>query len=144
MLFDDNNFDVNMSIFMPEIKFNRNSNILEPMEGFLRGNMFRDLYDPYKNLTYFKLVPKTEKEKALYKIMALSFAINDLNLYLDLHPDNKEAFDLFKKYVEDKKACTKEYTKNYGPLTVTKATGSKFNWLDAPWPWDSMGGSMYV
>ena len=143
MLFEDNNYDVNMSLFMPEIKFNRNTNILDPMEGFLRGNMFKDLYDPYKNLTYYKLVPKTEKEKALYKIMALSFAINDLNLYLDLHPDNKEALDLFKKYVEEKRECTKEYTKTYGPLTVTKVTGSKFNWIDSPWPWD-MGGSMYV
>ena len=37
MLFEDNNFDVNMSLFIPDLKFNRDTNILEPMEGFLRG-----------------------------------------------------------------------------------------------------------
>ncbi len=144
MLFEDNNFDVNMSLFIPDLKFSRDSNILEPMEGFLRGNMFRNEYKPYKNLTYYKLNPKNEKEKMLYKIMALSFAINDLNLYLDLHPDNKETFDLFKKYIQDKKVLVKEYAKNYGPLTLDKTTGSKYNWIDSPWPWDGMGGSMYV
>ena len=143
MLFEDNNFDINMSLFIPDLKYNRNNNILEPMEGFLRGNMFRNEYKPYKNLTYYKLSPKTEKEKYLYKLMALTFAINDLNLYLDLHPDNKEVFDLFKKYIEDKKVLIKEYNKNYGPTTINKTTGTKYNWIDSPWPWD-LGGSMYV
>lgn len=144
MLFEDNVFDVNLSLFMPDIDFNRDSNILEPMEGFLRGNMFKDEYVPYKNLTYFKLNPTCEKEKMLYKIMALSFAINDLNLYLDLHPDKKYVFDLFKKYVQEKEILCKEYEKSYGPLELTGTTGPKFNWLDSPWPWENKGGSMYV
>ncbi len=143
MLFEDNNFDINMSLLMPDI-FTRESNILEPMEGFLKGNMFRNEYKPYKNLTYFKLNPKTEQEKALYKIMALAFALNDLNLYLDLHPDNKEALQLFKKYAEERRDLVKNYTKMYGPLTVTKTSGTKFDWIDSPWPWDNLGGSMYV
>ena len=143
MLFEDNNFDINMSLLMPDV-FSRESNILEPMEGFLRGNMFRNEYKPYKNLTYFKLNPKNEEEKALYKIMAYAFALNDLNLYLDLHPDNKEAYQLFKKYAEERRELVKSYTKMYGPLTVTKTSGSKFNWIDSPWPWDNGGGSMYV
>ncbi len=141
MLFEDNDFDVNISLFVPDVDF---SNILEPMEGFLRGNMFRDEYEPYKNLTYFKLTPANEQEKKLYEIMALSFAINDLNLYLDLHPDRKDLFQLFKKYVQDKDRLCEEYTKTYGPLDVDEATGLKFNWINSPWPWDNRGGSMYV
>lgn len=144
MLFEDNDFDINMAFFIPDVDFGRDSNILNPMEGFLRGNMFKDEYEPYKNLTYFKLEPKTEQEKKLYKIMALSFAINDLNLYLDLHPDKKEVFDLFKKYVEEKDCLCKEYTKVYGPLEINETTGMKFNWIDSPWPWENKGGSMYV
>ena len=76
--------------------------------------------------------------------MALSFAINDLNLYLDLHPENKEMFNLFKKYVEEKELLCKEYEKIYGPLEITGDKGMKYNWLDSPWPWDNKGGSMYV
>lgn len=144
MLFEDNMFDVNLSLFMPDVDFSRDNKILEPMEGFLRGNMFKDEYVPYKNLTYFKLNPSSEKEKILYKVMALSFAINDLNLYLDLHPDKKDVFDLFKKYSQEKEKLCNEYEKFYGPLELTGATGSKFDWIDSPWPWENKGGSMYV
>ena len=51
MLFEDNMFDVNLSLFMPDVDFSRDNKILEPTEGFLRGNMFKDEYVPYKNLT---------------------------------------------------------------------------------------------
>lgn len=144
MLFEDNNFDINMSLFMPDIDFSRDSNILEPMEGLERGNMFKDEYKPYKNLTYFKLKANNEKEKLMLKIYAYSFAINDLNLYLDLHPDKKDVFDLFKKYVNEKERLCKEYERLYGPLEITGTTGSKYDWIDSPWPWDNKGGSMYV
>ena len=103
MLFEDNMFDVNLSLFMPDVDFSRDNKILEPMEGFLRGNMFKDEYVPYKNLTYFKLNPSSEKEKILYKVMALSFAINDLNLYLDLHPDKKDVLIYLKNILKKRK-----------------------------------------
>ena len=144
MLFEDNNFDVNMSLFISDVDFNRNNNLLSPMEGFLRGNMFKDEYKPYKNYTYFKLHPKNDKEKMILEIMALAFALNDLNLYLDLHPDNKEMFNYFKKYAEEKENLVKEYEKKYGPLVLTGDKGQKYNWLDSPWPWENRGGSMYV
>ena len=145
MLFEDNDFDVNMAIFIPDVNFNtRDVNILNPMEGFLRGNMFQEEYEPYKNLTYLKLVPKDEQERLLYQVMAYSFAVNDLNLYLDLHPDDKEVLSLFRKYAAEGKELCQMYVKKYGPLEVNEVTGNKFNWIDSPWPWDTKGGSMYV
>ena len=39
MLFEDNDFDINMAFFIPDVDFSRNVNILSPMEGFLKGNM---------------------------------------------------------------------------------------------------------
>lgn len=144
MLFDNNDFDVNMTFFIPDLKINRESKTLEPMEGFLRGNIFRDEYVPYKNLTFLKLNPKTEREKLLNKVMALSFAINDLNLYLDLHPEDKELFGLFKNYINEYEKLSKDYERIYGPLEITETKGNKYNWNYSPWPWDNEGGSMYV
>ena len=144
MLFEDNDFDVNMAFFIPDVDFNRTGNVLSPMDGFLRGNMFQDEYEPYKNLTYFKLNPSNDKERLLYQVMAYSFAINDLNLYLDLHPDNKGMLDLFKKYVKEEKELCKEYVNKYGPLEVNEVMGHKFDWINSPWPWETRGGSMYV
>ena len=106
--------------------------------------MFKDEYEPYKNLTYFKLNPSNDKERLLYQVMAYSFAINDLNLYLDLHPDNKGMLDLFKKYVKEEKELCNEYVNKYGPLEVNEVKGQKFDWINSPWPWETRGGSMYV
>ena len=144
MLFEDNDFDVNMAFFIPDVDFSRTLNVVSPMEGFLRGNMFKDEYEPYKNLTYFKLNPSNDKERLLYQVMAYSFAINDLNLYLDLHPDNKGMLDLFKKYVKEEKELCNEYVNKYGPLEVNEVKGQKFDWINSPWPWETRGGSMYV
>lgn len=143
MLFENNDFDMNLDLFIADIDMKK-VKLYEPMEGFLRGNMFKDEYMPYKNLTYFKLNPKSEEEKLLYNIMALSFAINDLNLYLDLNPDDKEIFNLFKKYVKEEEKLTEEYESKFGPLTLKGDAGMKYDWLCSPWPWDNKGGSMYV
>ena len=144
MLFEDNDFDINMAFFIPDVDFSRTVNVVSPMDGFLRGNMFQDEYEPYKNLTYFKLNPSNDKERLLYQVMAYSFAINDLNLYLDLHPDNKGMLDLFKKYVKEEKELCNEYVNKYGPLEVNEVKGQKFDWINSPWPWETRGGSMYV
>ena len=42
MLFEDNDFDINMAFFIPDVDFSRTVNVVRPMEGFLRGNMFKD------------------------------------------------------------------------------------------------------
>ena len=48
--------------YMPTNQSNNNYNnqILEPYEGLIRGNLFANLYDPYKNYKIQKLNPKTE------------------------------------------------------------------------------------
>lgn len=139
MLFD-NNFGFDKNII--EIESNKD-NILNPYESFLRGNSFKDLYDSYKNYTYVRLKPKNNEEKLLLEIMSLCFIINDLNLYLDLHSDDKETFNLFKKYIEEEKRLEERYAKEHGSLTLEDATGSSYNWLNNM-PWDSMRGDIYV
>lgn len=148
MLFEGNDYDFNVAFYqipgMPNKKeMIREKEILNPFEGFLRGNMFKDEYDPYKNYTYLKLEAKSAKEKLLYNIMALSFAINDLNLYLDLNPNDNQAFILLKKYIGEKNHFTNEYVEKYGPLVIDESTGSKYEWLSG-WPWEIQGGDMYV
>ena len=39
-----------------------NTNLTDPKEGFLRGNLFDNLYDPYKNYQYGMLNPSNKKE----------------------------------------------------------------------------------
>ncbi len=154
MLFDDNNYDFDvLSLagfsFDPKNQYNMedktNKDILvDSNEGFLRGNMFCKEYEPYKNMKYKNLKPTTEREALLYKIMEMEFAVNDLNLYLDLHPEDMMIYEKFKMYVKECMHLKEEYARIYGPLTLDEVNKNTYEWLKNPWPWDKTGGSMYV
>lgn len=107
-------------------------------EALRRGNLFSNLYRGYKN--YEPASPKvdTEREKCLLEIQRLDFAINDLNLYLDLYPNDVEAYNLFKKYVIDCKNKKREYTSIYGPLCLDDLT-DEWEWSKGVWPWERKG-----
>ena len=110
--------------------------LLDIDEGFLKGNMFADLYEPYKNYKPKELKPKTEREALLDAIIKICFAINDLNLYLDLNPDDTEVYDKFKKYCLMYDKCIEEYEKKYQVLNLTDDVYGKYTWISNPWPWE--------
>ncbi len=146
MLFNNRDFDFSFfeipgSDFQLEIERGK---FVSPATGFLRGNMMRDEYVPYKNYNEVKLIPTSKREEVLWKIMELSFAITDLNLYLDGHPSDLESYELLQKYVDEKRALDQEYVTKYGPLKVTNTKTKQYEWTKSPWPWDYMGGNKYV
>ena len=76
-----------------------------------------------------------EKEEMLQNIRCLEFAITELGLYLDTHPDDKKALCLHRKYCNELKEMKDAYQKVYGPLTI-KFPCNKWRWLEEPWPWE--------
>lgn len=148
MLFDDNDFNYEISLFkIPGSDFNietRASKFLTPEEGLMKGNLEKDTFIPYNQYTYFKLIAENEKEQMEIKLMAYAFALTDLNLYLDLHPEDQTTYELFKKYAKEKKELEQTYNQKYGPLEVCDTNKTNFDWPKNPWPWDNEGGSTYV
>lgn len=141
MLFDGNDFNVISFMEIPGSDFNRK--ITTVKEGFMRGNMFNNEYKPYKNYKVKELVATNDKEEQLFRIMALSFAINDLNLLLDLNPNDRENFNTFKSLIKEKNALEQKYIEKYGPLTLEETTKNSFDWVST-FPWKNEGGSKYV
>lgn len=79
-------------------------------------------------------------EPAYDKRMALDFVIRELNLYLDTHPDDREAFETLQKCIRMRAEGHKRYTEQYGPVTVSDlACADVYDWLNAPWPWQPEG-----
>ena len=150
MLFDNNDLDVNLDYAflnltgLSDISSLNERHFLSAKEGFLRGNMFNNEYKPYKNLTYVNIHPKNYIEAKLYNVMSYSFAINDMNLYLDVHPEDRRAYALLKELIVEEEKAKKDYIMSYGPLDICDTKGDKFNWIDGPWSWENMGGNMYV
>lgn len=130
----------NMPNLMNNNMVNMNNNLSDPKDGFLRGNMFNNLYDPYKNYKYRDLRPNSKKEELLYNIMKHAFILIELQLYLDVNPMDSNMINLYNRYLEQKKRLVDEYEKNYGPLTMDSMNmgNNKWNWNNSPWPWEVM------
>lgn len=116
----------------------QNQNLFSPKEGFERGNLFANLYSEYKNYKPIPITPKNEQEKRLLEIQTLSFAAHELNLYLDLHPEDESMVRLFNDYRRQKEELVKKYEEDYGPLTVGSESmeDTTYKWINAPWPWE--------
>ena len=76
-----------------------------------------------------------EREEMLMKIRKLDFAVEDLALYLDTHPEDQRALCLHRKYAKELKELMDKYQKVYGPLTIYYPC-NKWRWLEEPWPWE--------
>ncbi|MCI5835202.1 MAG: spore coat protein CotJB [Firmicutes bacterium] len=123
--------------------YNQSSNnkkILDPYNGFVRGNMFSDLYNGYKLNKPLDITPLNEQADMLTYIDSLCFALIDLNLYLDLYPNDSKIIELFNSYRMEKDEITKEYESKYGPLTLNSDSLNKAPWAwdNMPWPWEGV------
>ena len=76
-----------------------------------------------------------KRKKMLKEIKCLEFAIIELALYLDTHPNDEKALCLHNKYCKELKDLKDKYQKIYGPLTINYPC-NKWRWLEEPWPWE--------
>ncbi len=115
-----------------------NQNLYNTREGIIRGNMFSNLYSEYKNYKPQKLNPRNEQEKMLYQLDSISFAAHELNLYLDMHPEDQSMVTLFNDYRRKLDELPKNYESIYGPLTVNsnEMENKTFSWVNTTWPWE--------
>lgn len=102
----------------------------------VRGTLFPGLDLPFMGMVNTSELSSTP----LHELQALDFAVQELGLYLDTHPDDKEALSLFIAYSDLYEAGKAEYQRRYGPLEQAVAgRGGFYDWLDDPWPWDASG-----
>lgn len=115
-----------------------NNDLETPEKGLEKGNLFKNLYDPYKNYQYANLNPKNDQEKLLFNVLKYKFAMNDLNLYLDTHPTNQNYIMLYNKYLQEEKKACNDYEKKYGPITLDSPylENNPWIWNKSPWPWE--------
>ena len=76
--------------------------------------------------------------RPIYELSAIAFAAHELNLYLDLHPEDQSMLALFNDYRRKSNELTREYEEKYGPLNISSNSldGNNFTWATDPWPWE--------
>ena len=78
----------------------------------------------------------TNRQKALWKLQYMDFAIHETVLYLDGHPDNEKAMAYYKKALAERNEYAARFTDKFGPITSKDVTGDTWKWIDSPWPWE--------
>ena len=78
----------------------------------------------------------TDRELLLWNMTAEQFAAFDVQLYLDTHPNDAQALNLFNHYRRNAEGYRQEYEAKYGPVSSDAVAGASWQWLDDPWPWE--------
>ena len=105
----------------------------EARMGLVRGTLFPGLDLPFMGMVNQKELPVTPKTE----LQALGFAINELALYLDTHPEDMEALNLYREYQRMYAKGAEEFASRYGPMTHGMPVDHKnYSWMNDPWPWE--------
>ena len=83
---------------------------------------------------------KTVDEKyyhMLHKLQETDFVLVELNLYLDTHPHDTQALQQYNELVQERWKQAQQFEECYGPLMNFghSYSGSPWQWIDTPWPW---------
>lgn len=129
-----NYFDVNQLNRKMTNVINDSPNLFDAIEALSKGNSDKNLYDPYKNY-----IPQNLNVNNLEnKLKAYYFMLIDLQLYLDVHPEDYQMKKTFDKYLEMYKKSEESLEKAKGPLCLTSEdqfTSSNWEW-QKDWPFE--------
>lgn len=74
-------------------------------------------------------------EELMRAIMEADFYAQDLKLYLDTHPNDTKAIEMFREAVRQSKACKAAFEDSFYPLTASAAgKNGNWDWLDGNFP----------
>lgn len=115
-----------------------NTNLFQPQEGYMKGNLFKNLYDPFKNYKPATLNPRGAQEEALINLGQMHFAMHEANLYLDNFPNDMDMINKFNDFRKSYEQLLNDYQSKYGPLEINNPymTTNPFAWSGKSWPWD--------
>ncbi len=76
-----------------------------------------------------------ENKNLLRKIQALSFAKVETELYLDTHPDSKQALEYYRDILKELDDAMTKYQNEVAPLVAEGVVGDSWTWVKDKWPW---------
>jgi len=80
-----------------------------------------------------------EQQELKKRLQQIGFMLVELNLFLDTHPDNEKARELYNTYSAELTSLREAYFASYGPTMNFGIcpVGDSFSWVNSPWPWEN-------
>lgn len=77
----------------------------------------------------------------LKQVYQTGFAMDDVVLYLDTHPDDREALNYYFYVANLNKQAVEAYEAQCGPLMANQVNSENYwSWVSDPWPWEGVCG----
>lgn len=85
----------------------------------------------------------SDSEKMLFKVMECCFIVQDLNLYLDTHPGDMKANQIYTEHLKQLKQLKQEFADKHFPLTEgciaeMNTASEQYAWSLGPAPWEGV------
>ena len=77
------------------------------------------------------------RNDAMKRVQKLAFMKTETELFLDTHPDCRQALDFYHRILEELEEARVAYRSAHGPITADESSTERWNWVDTPWPWQS-------
>ena len=102
------------------------------VEALSRGTLF-----PALDLPFMQVVNPDLEQTPTNELMAIDFVVDELELYLDTHAGDREAFELYQTMLALQREARERFAHKCGPLMQTDQLGMEsYVWLCPPWPWE--------
>ena len=79
-----------------------------------------------------------DRNSLMKEIMAYSFAAHEWNLYLNTHPTDRMALEMFRRMADKAAELKKKYAEKFGPIVAEDVENThEWTWVCDPWPWNN-------
>ena len=126
--------------------------VYDDAQALRQGTVFQELYLPFyvtDGIADGKAAaPGSGEAQMLRQIQEVSFVLDDLTLYLDMHSDDRQALTMFQEKLAVRDRLKREFAQKFYPLTrdcVAYCQGQsgvhgdhEFCWQDGPVPWEGV------
>lgn len=76
------------------------------------------------------------RAEALRNVQMYGLALFDTMLFLDTHPNNRQAMEFFNYTREIYREAVKAFESQFGPLSAGSSDSESWAWVNEPWPWE--------
>lgn len=104
----------------------------KPNQAIVRGTLFPGLDLPFMGMVNKNELPVTP----LTELQVLAFGIQELALFLDTHPEDADALEIYRAYQQLYEEGKEKYEHMCGPLNHMAKSDGPYRWLNGPWPWE--------
>jgi len=79
-----------------------------------------------------------DRNSLMKEIMAYTFAAHEWNLYLNTHPTDRMALEMFRRMADKAAELKKKYAEKFGPIVAEDVDSThEWTWVCDPWTWNN-------